>query len=328
MDLSVKYLGLDLKSPLVVGSSSLTSNLDRLKKLEKAGAGAVVLKSIFEEEIYNEYNKVVDEEDKNYGYLDYYDFKIKQDNIQKYIKLIEDAKAELSIPVIASINCSTNHEWMFFAKKIQEAGADAIELNLFILPSDFETNCTKTEDLYFDIIKKVKVEVNIPIAVKISYYSSNLAAFIKRVSESDVDGIVLFNRFFHPDFDIDKFEIIPSNVLSNPSDLAISLRWIAIMSGRVSCDLIASTGVHDGVSLIKQLLAGADSVQIASALYSHGVEYVTTILDELKVWMKKHNFNSISEFKGKMSQVNAANPAEFERVQFMKYFGHKKYDLD
>jgi len=328
MDLSVKYLGLDLKSPLVVGSSSLTSNLDRLKKVEKAGAGAVVLKSIFEEEIYNEYNKVVDEEDTNYGYLDYYDFKIKQDNIQKYIKLIEDAKAELTIPVIASINCSTNHEWMFFAKKIQEAGADAIELNLFILPSDFEANCTKTEDLYFDIINKVKVEVSIPIAVKISYYSSNLAAFVKKVSESGVDGIVLFNRFFHPDFDIDKFEIIPSNVLSNPSDLAISLRWIAIMSGRVSCDLIASTGVHDGVSLIKQLLAGADSVQIASALYSHGVEYVTVILDELKEWMKKHNFNSIADFKGKMSQVNAPKPAEYERVQFMKYFGHKKYDLD
>lgn len=328
MDLSVKYLGLDIKSPLVVGSSSLTANLDRLKKIEKAGAGAVVLKSIFEEEIYNEYNKVVDEEDTNYAYLDYYDFKIKQDNIQKYIKLIEDAKAELTIPVIASINCSSNHEWMFFAKKIQEAGADAIELNLFILPSDFDANCTKTEDLYFDIIKKVKVEVSIPIAVKISYYSSNLAAFVKKVSESDVDGIVLFNRFFHPDFDIDKFEIIPSNVLSNPSDLAISLRWIAIMSGRVSCDLIASTGVHDGASLIKQLLAGADSVQIASALYSNGVEYVTVILDELKEWMKKHNFNSISEFKGKMSQVNAPNPAEFERVQFMKYFGHKKYDLD
>jgi len=200
---------------------------------------------------------------------------------------------------------------MFFAKKIQEAGADAIELNLFILPSDFDANCTKTEDLYFDIIKKVKVEVSIPIAVKISYYSSNLAAFVKRVSESDVDGIVLFNRFFHPDFDIDKFEIIPSNVLSNPSDLAISLRWIAIMSGRVSCDLIASTGVHDGASLIKQLLAGADSVQIASALYSNGVEYVTVILDELKEWMKKHKFKSISEFRGKMSQPNRNGKFKF-----------------
>ncbi len=332
MDLSVKYLGLELRSPLVVGSSSLTSTLDHLKKAESAGAGAVVLKSIFEEEIYNEYNKIVDDEktegEAAYGYLDYYDFKIKQDNIQKYIKLIEEAKSELSIPVIASINCSTNHEWMFFAKKIQDAGADAIELNLFILPSDFNASSQQTEDLYFDIISRVKAEVNIPLAVKLSYYSSNLAAFVKKISESGIDGIVLFNRFFQPDFDIDKFEIIPSNVLSSPSDLAISLRWISLLSGRISCDLIASTGVHDGAALIKQILAGADAVQVVSTLFTHSIDYVSTMLDDLKKWMEKHGFSSLTDFKGKMSQVNAPNPAEYERVQFMKYFGDKKYELD
>ncbi|NOY49542.1 MAG: dihydroorotate dehydrogenase-like protein [Chlorobi bacterium] len=332
MDLSVNYLGLELKSPLVVGSSSLTSSLDHLKKAETAGAGAVVLKSIFEEEIYNEYNKVMDYErtegESEYAYLDYYDFKIKQDNIQNYIKLIKEAKSELSIPVIASINCSSNHEWMFFAKKIQEAGADAIELNLFILPSDFNASSHQVEDLYFDIINKVKAEINIPLSVKLSYYSSNLAAFLNKVSESGVDGIVLFNRFFHPDFDIDTFEVTPSNVLSNPSDLAISLRWISLLSGRVSCDLIASTGVHDGSALIKQLLAGADAVQVASVLFTKGIEYVSVMLDDLKKWMEKHGFENISDFKAKMSQVSAPNPAEYERVQFMKYFGHKKYDLD
>jgi len=332
MDLSVKYLGLELKSPLVVGSSSLTGTLNHLKKAEAAGAGAVVLKSIFEEEIYNEYNEVVGNEkvegEPDYGYLDYYDFKIKQDNIKKYLQLIKDAKSELSIPVIGSINCSSNHEWMFFAKKLQEAGADALELNLFILPSDFNMNNEETEALYFDIIKKVKAEVSIPISVKLSYYSSNLATFVKKVSETGVEGVVLFNRFFHPDFDIDKFEITPSNVLSSPSDLAISLRWISLLSGRLNADLIASTGVHDGSALIKELLAGADAVQVASTLFTHGIGYVATMLDELKVWMQKHGFESIADFKGKMSQANAPNPAEYERVQFMKYFGHKKYDLD
>jgi dihydroorotate dehydrogenase (fumarate) len=332
MDLSIKYLGLDLKSPLVVGSSSITSDLVQLKKAEAAGAGAVVLKSIFEEEIYNQYNKVLgeakEEDEAPYAYLDYYDFKIKQDNVEKYLNLIKSAKAELSIPVIGSINCSSKHEWMFFAKKLQEAGADAIELNLFIMPSDPVRNSAEVEDLYFEIINKVKAEVTIPVAVKLSHYFSNLGSFVKKVSETGVDGVVLFNRFFSPDFDIDKFEVVPTNVLSSPSDLAISLRWVSMLSGRLGSDLIASTGVHDGSALIKQLLAGADAVQVASTLFTHGIAYVTTMLDELKAWMERHGFESIADFKGKMSQANSPNPAEYERVQFMKYFGHKKYDLD
>ena len=201
MDLSVSYLGLKLKSPIVVGSSSLTQSLDNLKKIERAGAGAVVLKSIFEEEIFNEYESIVREELKektpNLEYLDYYDYKIKEDNIKDYLDLIKEAKSNIKIPVIASINCVCSYEWSFFAKKIQEAGADALEVNLFILPSDFSKSSEDIEKKYFQLAEKIKENLNIPVAIKISYYFSNLASFTKQLSESGIQGIVAFNRFFH-----------------------------------------------------------------------------------------------------------------------------------
>jgi len=332
MDLSVNYLGLRIKNPVVVGSCSLTSSLENLKKIESSGAAAVVLKSIFEEEIYNEYRSILEKE-KDFEFpdtrfLDYYDYKIKQDNINNYLNLIREAKKTIDIPVIASINCVSDHEWNFFAKKLQDAGADAIELNLFILPSDFSKTCTEIENIYLRIIDKVKNAVSIPVSAKMSYYSADLAAFVTRISETGIDGVVLFNRFFHPDFDIENFKIVPSNVLSRSSDLAISLRWMSILAGRISCNLIASTGVHDGASVVKELLAGADAVQVVSSLYKQGVEYVGEMLDDLRSWMERHNFEKIEDFKGKMSQVNSPNPAEYERVQFMRYFEGKKYDFD
>jgi dihydroorotate dehydrogenase (fumarate) len=331
MDLSVSYLGLKIKNPIVVGSSSITASVENLKKMENAGAGAVVLKSIFEEEIYYEYRSILEKEKDlefpDVRFLDYYDYKIKQDNIKAYLDLIKEAKSALSIPVIASINCKSSWEWSFFAKKLEEAGADAIELNMFVLPSDFDLTCTKVEETYLNIIDKITEVVNIPVAAKLSYYSANLAAFVKKVSETKVNGVVLFNRFFHPDFDIDNFTLIPSNVLSPSSDLAISLRWMSILAGRVDSDLIASTGVHDGASVVKELLAGADAVQVVSTLYKHGIESIEDMLEEMKAWMEKHGYEKIDDFKGKMSQVNSPNPAEYERVQFMRYFEGKKYNL-
>ncbi len=332
MDLSVNYLGLKLKSPIVVGSSSLTFSIDRLKQIEQAGVGAVVLKSIFEEEIQHEFNQVLEQEsrhdDANLEYLDYYDYKIKEDNVNRYIDFIKTAKETVTIPVIASINCRSSHEWAFFAKKLQDAGADALEINLFTLPSDFSMTCEKVEQTYIDVIKNVKEQVTIPIAVKISYHFADMASFVKRLTQTGLDGLILFNRFFQPDFDIDNFKVIPTNVLSSPSDVAHTLRWMSIFYGRLDCNLIASTGVHDGASLIKALLAGADAAQVVSTLYKNGVEYTGTMLKELEEWMKRHNFNSIEDFRGKMSQQNSPNPAEYERVQFMKYFQDKKYDLD
>jgi dihydroorotate dehydrogenase (fumarate) len=332
MDLSVNYLGLKLKSPVVVGSSGLTFSTDRLKQIEKAGAGAVVLKSIFEEEIQHEFNQILEQESRmdeaNLEYLDYYDFKIKEDNINRYIDFIKEAKKAVSIPVIASINCKTSHEWAFFAKKLQEAGADALEINLFTLPSDFSLTAEGVEKSYLETIRKVKEQVTIPVAVKISYHFADLAAFVKRLSQSGIEGIVLFNRFFQPDFDIEHFKVVPTNILSNPSDIAITLRWMSIFYDRIDCDLIASTGVHDGTSVIKEILAGADAVQVVSTLYKNGIDYISTMLKEVEEWMKKHGFDSLEDFRGKMSQKSSPNPAEYERVQFMKYFQDKKYDLD
>jgi dihydroorotate dehydrogenase (fumarate) len=164
--------------------------------------------------------------------------------------------------------------------------------------------------------------------VKISYHFADLAAFVKRMSQSGVEGIVLFNRFFQPDFDIEHFKVVPTNILSNPSDIAITLRWVSIFYDRIDCDLIASTGVHDGTSVIKEILAGADAVQVVSTLYKNGIDYISTMLKEVEEWMKKHGFDSLEDFRGKMSQKSSPNPAEYERVQFMKYFQDKKYDLD
>jgi len=332
MDLSTSYLGMKIKSPVVVGSSGITTSIQNLKKIEASGAGAVVLKSIFEEEIYYEYESIIRDELKqkapNLDYLDYYEYKIKEDNIKKYLKLIEDAKKELSIPVIASVNCTCSHEWLFFAKKVQDAGADALELNLFIPPSDFSKECNDIENIYLDLAGKIKKSTTIPVAVKLSYYFSNLAAFVKKLSETDIQGLVLFNRFFHPDIDIENFKVIPTSVLSNPTDLFISLRWTSILSGRLGCDLIASTGIHDSEAVIKQLLAGANSVQVTSTLYKHGIGYLEELVSGLRKWMEKHNFEKLDDFRGKMSQVNSPNPAEYERVQFMKYFSGIEYDLD
>ena len=326
VDLSTEYLGMKLKNPVIAGSSGLTNSVKSIKELEESGAGAVVLKSIFEEEIAFEYEDILKEaESKGYNLdqFDYYDYKIKEDNIDKYTTLINESKKNVSIPVIASVNCVYSHEWLAFASQLEKAGADALELNMFFLPSDFERTSEEKEKAYFQIIEQVQKAVNLPIALKISYYFSNLGPMIQKLSNTGISGLVLFNRFFSPDFDIDKFEVKSSNVFSAPSDLSISLRWIAIMAARVNCDLAASTGVHDGVALIKQLLAGADAVQVASTLYENGKGRIGEMLKTLEEWMEGKGYGSLSDFKGKMSQAKSSNPAAYERVQFMKYFGGK-----
>jgi dihydroorotate dehydrogenase (fumarate) len=221
---------------------------------------------------------------------------------------------------MASINCMTAEQWTWFPAEIAKAGADALELNLFILPSDMKRTVEESEKIYFDIIGEVADRIKIPVALKIPYYFTNLASMISRLSETAVGGLVLFNRFYSPDIDIDKFEITSGSVLSTPGDLALSLRWIAIMSGRVDCDLAASTGVHDAEGMIKQLLAGAKAVQVVSAIYKHGGERIAEMLHGLESWMDRQGFGSIADFRGKLSQEKSSNPAAYERVQFMKYF--------
>jgi dihydroorotate dehydrogenase (fumarate) len=326
-DLSCTYLGLKLKSPVIAASSGFTDSVLKLQQMEQHGAGAVVLKSIFEEEILFEYNKTIRDEKEKTGreeILDYLDVRIRQENIKKYIDLIKLAKDKISIPVIASINCRSSYEWMSFAKEIENAGADALELNVFVLPSGFQNSCEENEKIYFDIAQSVTKLIQIPVVLKISFYFSNLGQFIQKISHSGIKGLVLFNRFYSPDFNIDTLEVNPSNVLSHAGEITMPLRWISMMSGHVGCDLAASTGVEDGKAVIKLLLAGANAVQVASALYRHGTGYFELLNHELSEWMDQHNFETIDDFRGKLSQIKHKDPAIFERVQFMKYFSDKE----
>ena len=326
-DLSIKYLGLDLKSPVIAGSSSLTNSIEHLKAIEKAGAGAVVLKSVFEEEIYLEYAHEFDKlgpMDNNLEFLDYYDLEIKKENLKQYLQLISEAKAQLSIPVIASINCITSQEWGFFAKKIEAAGADALELNMFMTPTDLSQTSQDNESTYFDIITRVTQKISIPVSVKISPYFSNLGGMIRDISFSGVKGIVLFNRFYSPDIDVDKETVHGANVLSHESDYLLPLRWVAMMSNRVNCDLASSTGLHNWETAVKMILAGSHAVQVTSALYYKGFGFIEEINQQISAWMTERNYDTIDEFRGKLSQENSVNPSEFERVQFMKNFGEYK----
>jgi len=324
MDLSIKYLGYTLENPIIVGSSGLTNSVEKIIKLAENNAGAVVLKSIFEEQIQQQSSKEAD----NYIYPEAYDYiqeYSKSNSIDKYLNLIENAKKRVDIPIIASINARTDGEWVNFAKKVETAGAHAIELNISILPSDVSMECEKIEKQHLKILEKVKKHISIPISVKISSYSSGLANLVQKISWSKTaQSIIMFNRFYNPDINIDKMELTTSNVFSSPGDVMPSLRWIAMLSEKFDTQFIASTGVYSGEDLIKQLLVGADAAQVVSAIYKNGPEHINTIINDLKLWMEKNKYYKISDFKGKLSMSKLENPNVFERIQFMKYFGSEE----
>ena len=330
-NLHTSYMGLKLKSPLIAASSGLTDNVESLKRFEDLGVGAVVLKSLFEEEIRLEKEARLSQmSSSSFIYpetLEFYDYHSDADNEStfKYIELVRQARKKLSIPVIPSINCVTAEQWTYFPKQLEEAGADALELNIFILPSDIKRTGLDNEKTYFDIITAVKETISIPVALKISYYFSDLAIILKKFADSGINALVLFNRFYSPDIDIDALEVTNGSVLSSPNDFVNSLRWIAIMHNQLKCDLAASTGVHDGKTLIKMILGGATAVQAATTFYKNGVDYAAIMLKELNDWMDSKGFKTIQDFKGMMSQHETGNPAAFQRVQFMKYFrGYQK----
>lgn len=322
-DLSTQYMGLKLRNPIVVGSSGLTNSIENIIKINEAGAGAVVLKSLFEEQINYAVSKTFNESETNYGYTEAHDYisnYTEEKDLDRYLGLISEAKSKVDIPVMASVNCVSASQWTSFAKKIEEAGADALELNMFVLPSDPKHSPDENEKVYFEILQSVIKQLSIPVSAKISYYFSGLANTALKLSWTGIKGLVLFNRFFSPDIDIDKFEVTSANVFSTPSELPISLRWVAMLSPQVHCDIAASTGIHDGKAVIKQLLAGAKSVQLASVLYKSGFDQIGGMLIEVEEWMDKHNFANTSDFIGKLSYKAAENPAAYERVQFMKHF--------
>lgn len=338
-DLQTTYLGLKLKNPLIAGSCGLTNNVKSIKEIAGKGVGAIVVKSIFEEQINVDTEKVIRNEeggievlthasdkmlarrvhdyDEAYSYI--YDF-ARRNTLDKYLSFVSEAKKSIDIPLIASINCVSNNDWHSFAKKIEETGVDALELNIYILPSDWRRNGADNENIYFDIIREIRNYVNLPVSVKIGYYFSALSQSVQKLSQSGVKGIVLFNRPYNTDFDIEKMELSHGPIYSNESEYNHTLRWISILSENVSCDLSASTGVHTWEAFVKLLLAGATTVQIASALYTEGLEVIPKILDNTSSWMKRHEFEKVDSFCGKLSKSKLENPAAIERVQFMKLY--------
>jgi len=323
INLESRYMGLTLRNPIVAASSGLTNSVENIIEMEKNGIAAVVLKSLFEEQIH--YNTSLTLRQDEYTNLypeaeDYIRNYTVENDINVYLRLIESAKKAVTIPVIASINCISDAEWTSYAKKIEAAGADGLEINVAVLPSDPNKKSMENEQIYFDITRKITKEVKIPVAIKLSSYFSGLAKTITSLSLTDIKALVLFNRFYSPDIDIEHEELKSSFVFSKPSDIALPLRWIAMLSPIVECDIAASTGVHDGTGLIKLLLVGADVVQIASVLYQKGFREIGSMISQLESWMDRHNYRNIDDFRGKLSVAKTENPAAYERIQFMKHF--------
>ncbi len=318
--LATRYLGLTLNSPLIVSSSRLTSTPGQLKEAEDSGAGAVVLKSLFEEQI----NYHINSFPVSPGFPeadDYISNYIHSNSVDTYLDLIRKAKKSLSIPVIPSINCYSARGWTGFAKNIAEAGADAIEINVFFMPVDRKKSSAESEKLYFDLIENLKKTIKIPVALKIGFRFSNILYMIDQFYMRGVAGVVMFNRFYEPDFDINRMEVIPAAIFSNEGEMRHVLRWIGMASSQdIKIDISASTGVQSGQDAVKYLLAGASTVQICSVLYNKGIGHLKTMNRQLSDWMDTKGFKTIGDFRGKLNYQNYEKPATFERTQFMKYF--------
>jgi dihydroorotate dehydrogenase (fumarate) len=316
-------MGLKLKNPIIAGSSGLTSNISDILELEKNGAAAIVLKSLFEEQIIYNYNSKVKDVDLQGGYPEAHEYishHTKQKAVEEYIELIRNCKKLLTIPVIASINCVTSNEWTIFAHEIELAGADALELNMFFIPADPQRMSALIEETYLEILHEVMKKVSIPVCVKISPYFSGLSNSLLRFSFTGVKGMVLFNRFFSPDIDIEEMKVTNGPIYSNPDEIYLCLRWLAMLSDRIYCDLAASSGIHDGPGLVKVLLAGAKAAEVASVFYLKGPGEISVMLKFLEDYLERHNFTSVTDIIGKMSMRQIDNPSDFERVQFIKHY--------
>jgi len=323
MNIQTQYAGLKLRNPIIVGSSGLTIKPERNKEFEKAGAGAIVLKSLFEEQIEMQGQSLLQETDYPEA-ADYLFQYVRANQVNKYLDLIKATKDSCSIPIIASINCYKADAWIEFARQIEIAGADALELNIFQLETCLTETSEHTRDLYVDIIRQVKETINIPVMVKMGKYFNNIPAMANTLKVNGADALVLFNRFYQPDIDINSRQIVSGNVFSSHSDISDTLRWTAIVAGMIpGISLAASTGVQEWEDVVKCLLAGASAVQICSALYTHGPEIISQLLVGLEEWMQHANFQSISQFKGTLNYANIKDPATYERSQFMKYLSSR-----
>ncbi len=323
MDLSTKYLGLKLKNPIVPSAGPLSHTLDGMKRLEDAGASAIVMYSLFEEQIAHDTAELS-------HYLSYgtesfaesltYFPEVGEYNLGpvEYVELVRKAKESLSIPIIGSLNGITAGGWTDYARKIQQAGADALELNVYYISTDADIPAGDVEDRYAEVLHAVKRAVTIPVAMKLSPFFSSLGNMAKRLDHAGVDGLVLFNRFYQPDIDLDNLEIMPNVILSTPQAMRLPLRWVAILHGRIRASLAATSGVHTAEDVIKMLMAGADVTMMCSALLKNGPSHITKVLADVEQWMLEHEYLSVSQMKGSMSQKSVADPAAFERANYMK----------
>ncbi len=323
MDLTTKYLGLNLKSPLVVAASPLSKTLDGIKKMEDFGASAFVMYSLFEEQIEMEEKELFSlsvagtnsfaEFSSIFPAIDDYNL-----GPNEYVEHIRKAKESVSIPVIASLNCRNNGRWTEFAKQMQQAGADALELNIYNIPTDMEMTGEQLENKYIDILKSIKSEITIPVALKLSPYFTNLANSAKKFDEAGADALVLFNRFYQPDINLDQLEVEPHIILSNPTDLRLPMRWIAILKGKIKANIAATSGIHYGEDAIKMLLVGADVTMLCSTLLRYGIDYIKEVQNEIVEWITTNEYESVQQLKGSMSQMNCPDAGAFERAQYMK----------
>ncbi|MDR2498036.1 MAG: dihydroorotate dehydrogenase-like protein [Tannerellaceae bacterium] len=323
MELKTYYAGLSLRNPIIIGSSGLTSGYERIKEYEKAGAGAVVLKSLFEEQIEMQSSEMLDKADFPEA-SDYVHEYMRANKIESYLDLIKRCKEGCDIPIIASINCYKADAWIDFAQRIQQAGADAIELNIFRMNTGLHHDSQAEAKLYAEIVGKVCKTVGIPVCVKIGKAFECIPATVGMLKSNGAAGVVLFNRFYQPDINIHNMQIVSGNVFSNHSELSETLRWTAIVSGRLSnMSIAASTGVQDWEDVVKCLLAGASAVQMVSAIYTHGAEIISQILICLEEWMHQSDYESIADFRGLLNYSQIENHEKYERAQFMKYFSDR-----
>ena len=324
MDLSTTYMGLNLKTPLVVSACQpLSDDIGKIRKIEDAGAAAVVLYSLFEEQLRLESQELdhhlaagTESYAESLSYFpDAESYSLGPD---EYLEHIRKAKDAVKIPVIASLNGSTPGGWTDFAKQIEKAGADALELNIYNIPSDINLTGAVVEQTYLDIVKAVKGAVKIPVAVKLSPFFSNMANIAKQIDDAGANALVLFNRFYQPDINLDELEVQPSVLLSTPQALRLPLRWLAILHGKIRADLAGTSGVHTAQDALKLLLAGADCTMMASALLVRGVDHLRTVEQGMREWMETHWYESVEQLQGSMSQMKCPNPSAFERAQYMR----------
>ena len=303
MDVSTTYLGLKLRTPLVPSASPLSEGLDKIKQMEQAGAPAVVLHSLFEEQLNADSAEPRPE------------FRV---SAEDYLKHIEEAKRAVKIPIIASLNCTTLGGWIRYTREITEAGADAIELNIYKIPSNPKVTGSTIEKGYIDVVRTIRLQTKLPMAVKLSPYFSNFANMAASFDALGVDALVLFNRFYQPDIDLEKMEVTPNLTLSVPTDMRLALHWIGILFGKVRANLAATSGIYQATDVIKMVMAGADVTMLCSALMRHGIPHIQKIEMEIAAWLANHNYKSLGEIKGIMSQKNCPDPSAFERAQYVR----------